>query len=269
MNNKRNIKWVALVVIFAIVCNFQSLAWGKTGHRAIAEIGWHQLDKQTKRKIKALLGDDYLPLYSNYADEVRSEKENPLSNVPHYVNMPFDVDYESSEKSENGDLVTILNEMVSTIKNEGASKKEKAVALKFIIHLVADAHQPMHVGLAEDLGGNRVDVKWFGRETNLHRVWDGDIIDFTNLSYTELARFVGIPAPSDFNTLSNISVVDWINETQTYTKLIYDNLGDKDYGYAYNYKFSPLVMQQIQKAGYRLGFFLNDLMSEVKLKDLK
>lgn len=262
-------KWIVLVLIFAVVINFQALGWGNTGHRAIAEIGWHQLDKQTKRKIQMLLGDNYLPLYANYADNVRSEKDNPLADLPHYVNMPLDVTYEASQKSEDGDLVTVMTDMVNTLKSKSSTKDEKIVALKFIIHLVGDAHQPMHVGLVDDLGGNRIDVKWFGEETNLHRLWDSDLVDFTQLSYTELARFAGTPESSEIKSLSNTSIVDWINETHTYTKMIYDNLGDKDYGYDYSYMFNPVVFKQIQKAGYRLGNFLNEVMKELSIDDLK
>ncbi len=269
MSNTIKLKSGALVLIFAVVFNFQSLAWGNTGHRAIAEIANQQIDKSTKKKIAALLGDSYLPIYANYADNVRSEHDNPLAHVPHYVNMPMEQTYEKAEKSDRGDLITVMNDMVSTLKDKNSSKEDKAVAIKFIIHLVADAHQPMHVGLAEDLGGNRVDVKWFHKETNLHRVWDSDIINSINLSYIELARFADSPKPEDLAEYKNISVVDWVDETHTYTKLIYDNLGDKDYSYEYLYQFSPLVYQQIQKAGYRLAYFLEDVLKDVKLRDLK
>ena len=269
MDKTRKIKWVVLVLIFAMACNLQVLAWGKTGHRAIAEIGWQQLNRQAKHKIKVLLGDSYLPLYANYADEVRSEKDNPMGKLPHYADMPLDVTYENSQKSKDGDLVTVMTDMVNTLKSKSATKEKKAVALKFIIHLVGDAHQPMHVGLPEDLGGNKVEVKWFGEKTNLHHVWDEDLINFSELSYTELARFAGTPELSELKSLRDTSVVDWIDETHTYTKMIYDNLGDKDYSYDYYHKFYPVVLKQIQKGGYRLGNYLNELMKELSLKDLK
>jgi len=269
MNTSKNLKWASLVVVLLMAFDFQSFAWGKTGHRAIAEIGWQQLNRPTRKKIKALLGDDYLPLYANYADEVRSERENPLAHLPHYVNMPLDVRYENAEKNTRGDLVTVMADMVSTLKDKTASKADRAVALKFIIHLVADAHQPMHVGLAEDLGGNKVEVKWFGHETNLHRLWDSDLIESSRLSYTELARFAGTPQKSERRSLRNTSVVDWVNETQTYTQIIYDNLGDKDYSYAYYHQFYPVTKQQIQKAGYRLAAMLNEVMKEIRMRDLK
>jgi hypothetical protein len=269
MKKVQNLKRFLLVFVVSVSFNLEALSWGNTGHRAVAEIANQHISKSTKKKIEALLGDSYLPLYGTYADDVRSERDNPLSRVPHYVNMPFEETYSSAEKNENGDLVTVMNDMIRTLKDQNSSKEEKAVALKFIIHFVADAHQPMHVGLAEDLGGNRVDVKWFNKSTNLHRVWDSDIINSINLSYTELARFADSPKPENLEELQNISVVDWIDETHQYTKLIYDNLGDREYSYDYFHKFSPLVMQQIQKAGYRLAYMLNDLMQDVKLKDLK
>ncbi len=253
------------LVIFSLImfCNLNAGAWGKTGHRAIAEIAYQQLDKNAKKKIQALLGDDYLPLYATYADDIRSERENPLGRLPHYVNMGFDESYESAVKSEDGDLVSVLNKMVETLKDSKASHEDKAVALKFIIHLVGDAHQPMHVGLKEDLGGNKVDVTWFGEKTNLHYLWDEDMIDYSHLSYTELARFAGEPASDELKELYSASVVDWINETHECTKLIYDNLGDQNYGYAYYYQFSPVFTKQIQRAGFRLGHFLNQLMKDI------
>ena len=269
MKKLQKIQGFLLAIILTLSLNLEALGWGANGHRAIAEIANHQLDRSTKKKIEALLGDSYLPLYGTYADDVRSERDNPLSRVPHYVNMPFEDSYETAEKNEQGDLVTVMNDMISTLKDKNSTKEEKAVALKFLIHLVADAHQPMHVGLAEDLGGNRVDVKWFGKETNLHRVWDTNIIESTFLSYMELARFAESAEVDSSKDKTNTSIVDWINETHEYTKLIYDNLGDRNYGYDYFHQFEPLVMQQINVAGYRLGNFLNEVLKDVKLSELK
>ncbi|HPF53009.1 MAG TPA: S1/P1 nuclease, partial [Draconibacterium sp.] len=93
-----------------------------------------------------------------------------------------------------------------------------------------------------------------------HYLWDEDMIDYSRLSYTELARFAGEPSAKELKMLYNSSVVNWIDETRQYTKLIYDNLGDKDYGYEYYNKFSPIFYEQIQKAGFRLGQLLNELM---------
>jgi len=49
--------------------------------------------------------------------------------------------------------------------------------LKYVVHLVADVHQPLHAGFADDRGGNRFQVQSLGRGTNLHAVWDVDLVD--------------------------------------------------------------------------------------------
>nr|WP_321451098.1 S1/P1 nuclease [uncultured Carboxylicivirga sp.] len=256
----KNLKQFILLLSVVMFSAQYAGAWGSTGHRAIAEIAYGQLTDVTKSKIKEILGDDYLPLFANWADEIRSDNDNPYNKLPHYVNMPLDQTYEQAVKNTDGDLVTVMADMVKMLRDKKSTQEEKAVALKFIIHLVGDAHQPMHVGLADDLGGNRVEVKWFWKKSNLHRVWDEDIIDYSRLSYTELARFAGAPDGKDLKDWKKLSVVDWVNETHIITKDVYDNLGDKTFKYQYNYRYSPVVYKQIQKAGYRLAILLNDLL---------
>lgn len=235
-------------------------AWGSTGHRAVAQIAWEQLTDNSKQKLKAILGDDYIPLVATWADDIRSDKQNPLGKLPHYVNMPFDQNYESSVKNPDGDLVTIFNQMVEQFKNPDSTNEQKAIALKIIIHLVGDVHQPMHIGLAEDLGGNKVEISWMGKPSNLHKLWDEELIDYSRLSYTELARFAGNPTPAESKKLKKVDIIGWVDESHELTKLIYDNLGNNSYSYEYYYQFSPVVLNQIQKAGYRLGYLLNDLL---------
>ncbi|MBS2211992.1 S1/P1 nuclease [Carboxylicivirga mesophila] len=249
-----------LLIVVSLLTAQQAGAWGSTGHRAIAEIAYGELSAEAKVRVKELLGNDYLPLYANWADEIRSEKDNPYSRLPHYVNMPLDKQYEEAVKNPQGDLVTVFNDMVQLLKDENATPEQQAIALKFIIHLVGDAHQPMHVGLPEDLGGNRVEVQWFGQKSNLHKLWDEDLIDYSRLSYTELAAFAGKPGSKQLQQWTSLPVTDWINETHEMTRVIYNNLGDKNYSFRYNHQFSPVVYEQIQKAGYRLALLLNKLL---------
>lgn len=260
---KQTILFYLLAVMFTGVFNLDANAWGGTGHRAIAQIAYDQLNKSSIKKIEAILGDAYLPLYATWPDDIRSEHDNPLAKLPHYVNMDLDKTYADAPKHEHGDIVTILNDMIATVKDPNATTEDKAVALKFIIHLVGDIHQPMHVGLAEDLGGNKVDVQWFKENSNLHKVWDENLIDNTHLSYTELARFAGKPSKAELDTLYTSSFADWVDESHVYTRDIYENLGDKKYSYEYRYKYMPVVYQQIQKAGFRLGNLLNELLKEI------
>lgn len=76
------------------------------------------------------------------------------------------------------------------MRDPTASRDDKALALKFIGHIVDDVHQSLRAGNAKDRG-NVVKVRWFGAETNLHSVWDSALIDSRNLSYIEYARWLG------------------------------------------------------------------------------
>ena len=82
---------------------------------------------------------------------------------------------------------TKISWLYSVIKDN--SDTERSIALKLLVHFIADMHQPMHCGRPNDRGGNDVKVKWFGSSTNLHHVWDSDLINYTKLSYSELAIF--------------------------------------------------------------------------------
>jgi hypothetical protein len=219
-----------ITILLLITSALQAWAWGKTGHRAIAEIAYQQLTPTAKLKIATLLGDNYLPLYATWADDIRSDPANPLSKAHHYANMELDESYEQSNPKDD-DIVHLLNQMIDKVDNQDTPAEDKVIALKFIIHLVGDIHQPLHLGTAEDLGGNLIDVKWFDEETNLHKLWDDDLIDFSRLSYTELARFAGTPGENERNDILNKSVVQWIDETHEQTRMIYQNIGNKDYNY--------------------------------------
>ena len=74
-----------------------------------------------------------------------------------------------------------------TLRTPTASLADKQLALRFVVHLVGDLHQPLHVGKCCDKGGNDVKVTWFGKPTNLHAVWDLALVDDEQLSFTELA----------------------------------------------------------------------------------
>lgn len=254
------IKGFCIVLILSLVISQKAMAWGATGHRAIATVAYEHLDKKVKANIKTLLGDDFIPYFSNWADEVRSIEGHQFAELRHYVNMPFGVKYQDSDKHQDGDIVTILNEMVSQLKDENSTKEEKADALKIIIHLMGDIHQPMHVGLEEDLGGNLIEVKWFGKPTNLHRLWDEGIIEHSQLSYTELAHFSQIEAKLKGEDVSDANFVECVDETRKITKQIYNKLGDKNFGYAYYREQMPIVLNQVNKAGIRLAYMLNKVL---------
>jgi hypothetical protein len=128
----------------------------------------------------------------------------------------------------------------------------------FLVHFVGDIHQPLHVGLGPDRGGNGVKVMWFRADSNLHRVWDSDMIDDKNLSYTELANWVSTASATDIVKWKKSSVRDWAKESVNYRKQVYD-YGDGKMGYQYSYKYFHIVKLRLHQSGVRLAAVLNEI----------
>jgi hypothetical protein len=68
-------------------------------------------------------------------------------------------------------------ETQSGVLSSSASDTDRLQAVKYLVHLVADLHQPLHAAFADDRGGNRYQVQAFGTGTNLHAVWDVGLIE--------------------------------------------------------------------------------------------
>jgi hypothetical protein len=103
------------------------------------------------------------------------------------VNYPFDKSYRESVKNPNGDIIMGIDTCIKKLKSKETSIEDQEFYLKFLIHLMGDLHQPLHVALADDKGGNDFQVRWFSDGSNLHRVWDSNMIDSYKMSYTEIA----------------------------------------------------------------------------------
>ena len=174
--------------------------------------------------------------------------------------MPFGIKYEDSEKNPKGDLVSGIEKCKAVILDENSSEEDKVFYLKLLVHLMGDLHQPMHVGRAEDKGGNAIKVKWFYKGTNLHRVWDSDMINHYQMTYTEIAENAAIISKTQVKLLQKGTIADWANETQTFAIKVYATAEAEDnLGYNYMYENFRLVRSQLQKGGIRLAKVLNDL----------
>jgi len=255
----------SIYILLAFLITFSPLKatnpdWGATGHRTVGEIAENYLKGKTKRKIKELLNGQSLALVSTFGDDIKSDRRYNEFYSWHYVNMPFGVKYEDAEKNPKGDLVTGIEKCKAVILDEKVSKEDKVFYIKMLVHLIGDLHQPMHVGRKDDKGGNTIQVQWFNNGTNLHRVWDSNMINHFNMTYTELAENVNEISKKQVKFLQQGTISDWANETQTFAVKVYASaeIGDK-LGYKYMYDNFGLVRSQLQKGGIRLAKVLNDL----------
>lgn len=254
---------IIYVLIALFVFNFNASAgeiWGPTGHRVVGEIAKDYLKPRTKRKLKKLLNQKSLAFLSTYADEIKSDRRFNEFYTWHYVNIPLDDDYDASKRNPKGDLVSGIEKCIEVIKDEKSSKEDKAFYLKMLIHFIGDLHQPLHVGLAEDKGGNDFKVKWHYDDTNLHAVWDYKMIDTYDMSYKELAENADKLSKEQIKAIQKGSVVDWVNEVHELTRDVYKSAEQgENLRYRYSYRYMNKLRSQLQIGGIRLAKILNDL----------
>jgi hypothetical protein len=204
------------------------------------------------------LGQQSLAMVSTWMDEIKSDSTYDYANDWHWVTIETGKTYEESPKNTNGDVVAAIERIISDLKSHKLSREREVEALKMLVHLVGDVHQPLHVGCCDDQGGNKVRVKWFRTESNLHRVWDSDMIDDTKLSFTELAQSLVMPGKTTVAKLQKANVREWAKESMSYRPQVYD-VKDGNLGYKYSYQYFYIVRERLTQAGIRLAGVLNDV----------
>ncbi len=237
----------------------QLYAWGTTGHRVVGEVAQQHLSKKTKKKLAVLLQNQTLADVSNWMDDIKSDKSYNHMYDWHWVTIPNGKSYEESEKSEKGDIVATIERCISELKKGGLPQEQEVMNIKILAHLIGDIHQPFHVGTGEDKGGNDVKVKWFGKNSNLHRVWDSEMIDSKKYSYTELANKINRYDKATIQQLQNSKPRDWAKEAMALREQIYKTGNVERMGYRYMYDNYSTVERQLGWAGIRLAGVLNSI----------
>jgi hypothetical protein len=254
---------VFLLLLLIPMLSFGNSLWGKKGHRVTGHIAEKHLTKKARKAIKELLDGHSLAFVSTYADEIKSDRQYSSYTPWHYVNYPLDKTYNTSEKSEFGDLVTAITECKNVLLDDNASKRDKVFHLKLLVHFVGDLHQPMHAGRGADRGGNDIQVQWFNEGTNLHRLWDTNLLETYGMSFYELGDELDRSTTKrERKKIQQGDVVSWLEESHVWAKEIYNSVevGER-LSYEYAYQYNTVVFERLRKGGFRLAKVLNDIFS--------
>ncbi len=240
----------------------QCLAWGKKGHDVTACIAEHHLTAKAKACVTAALDGRSMVYWANWLDDA----SNNIAGYEHTKSWHYkDVDEgktpDTQTPAKDGDVVRAINEQAARLRTHSLSHEEEAMALKMIIHFVGDMHQPMHMGHVTDLGGNQWKVKYFGRETNLHSVWDTNLIDGVhNWSYSEWQQQIDLCSPAEVDSISAGTPDDWSHQTFKLATMVYESTPQgSNISYAYLVKMRPVIEQQLVTGGLRLAALLNSI----------
>lgn len=250
------------LLAFALLVAQYAFSWGVTGHRIIGEIAQDHLTKKAKKELRKLIGKETLAWWSNWPDFIKSDSTWNHASPWHYVDLPGHMEkekfIEELKKLPGKNLYSQIPTMLAELKNRSLPVEKRRVALYFLIHLIGDLHQPLHVGRDEDAGGNKIVVYWFDKKTNLHTLWDSMLIEFQQYSYTEYAKLLNIADENRVKAWQSGSLEDWFYESHVMSDSIYDATpNDSKLSYKYNYQFQKIVEEQLLKGGVRLATLLN------------
>jgi len=248
-----------LLVLSLVVIVTQAVSWGLTGHRVVGQIAEDHLTRKAKKQLKKIMGDESLSDAANWMDFIRSDHSYDYMVTWHYVTIPDGETYATATRNPKGDLIWAINHFSAQLRTDTLTRDEARFAVRCLTHLVGDLHQPLHVGNGKDKGGNDVKINWFWKSSNLHRVWDSQMIDDQLLSYTEWVKKLDHLNKEEIAALQSGTVVDWATESMAMRTSVYDFGDQKNLTYAYNFRHQKQVERQLLKAGIRLAGLFNNI----------
>lgn len=255
-----------LIAMLLLCLPGKAWAWGPAGHRIVGQLAEARLHPAALAQVRRLLADEQdasLAGVSNWADDLRATG-SPLGRATsrwHFVNFQGgDCGYVPARDCPDGNcVVAAISRNFLVLADRSRPDAEREVALKFLVHLVADVHQPLHATARDDRGGGLYQVSYHGLGRNLHWVWDSLILEQRNLSDADYVRMLGQqPALApDPTRRSDRPAVDWavescalVDAAQLYPR---GHLIDEAYVTAHR----ALVDQRLRQAGSRLADMLN------------
>jgi hypothetical protein len=272
---------VAALGLFLI--SSHSWAWGALGHSIVGEVAAQRMNPETKAYVAGLMGLEPVAFTATWADAVRDDDlfghdtgtydqdkkdkdDNNFSDY-HFVDIPTGFTYDSKPVKDVKDSFGALNGAIQILEAPKSqfSKQAKMIALRYIVHLVGDIHQPLHVGNGYDIGANFCSVYWKQDKfpVNLHQVWDGmivsevgnQLIDTNNpkakpvLYYPDFIAAFKAKRASKFNQdkpqdTSVTAIKNWLNETAAVreTSIYPDTDAIKAFPVNEKYKHRPYCM---------------------------
>ena len=255
-----------LLGVFLFYAPLHSMAWGTQGHRICGQIAYSYLTPNAKKAVDGILGNESLALASNWADFIKSDSAYNYLYTWHFIDFdkvytyPEMVDYLNHDTKT--DAYTKIVFLKKELQSKTISKENKLLYLRMLAHIIEDIHQPMHTAHADDKGGNDFKINWFSTPTNLHSLWDSQLIDFQQLSYTEYTAAINHATMAQRNSWQKDPISKWIFESNQIAETLYTEIKPGEtLNYKYNFKHITTLNQQLLKAGVRLAGMLNAIFS--------
>lgn len=239
------------------VCS-PALAWGNVAHRAIVNLVEERLTPEAAKEVQRLLALENATKLSEvvmWADMIRRQE---IPGTPdHDVPIPFEAEgYDAERDCQKLCIVKGIPLYLEKLADKTKSDAERLEALKYVIHLVGDIHQPLHT--SQD-GGSQL-VNWDGKIVYLHILWDVTVLSATYPNPDVLAPAIA----KRLRPMSDCGTADqWANEGHKIEQaFVYPALGSEraqpiPISAEYASKTLPIVEERLALATMRLSCMLN------------
>jgi len=278
-----------LAALMAIFLPKRADAWGNDGHRVVGEIAWHYLTPDAEQGVRRLLVDkDFATLAATatWADTyARGKPRYDFAKRLHYVNVPATAERYQELHCRNKCVVSGIRHYSRVLKDHRRSSDDHVEALRFLSHFVGDLHQPLHVAHPDNVGGNKTEVVFLGREQNAHWVWDTGIVtqmvraaapgtdderevdgDWPQQPWRWLAYQARVSIdPAHATRWADLDPAAWATETLKIAQAHAYLTATAQLDLTYVSAKDAIVTQQLQKAGVRLATILNRVFSNERL----
>ena len=251
-------------VVVVLAGTLPVFGWGPEGHSLVSRIAETQLSPAARARIADILGPGRtLVSIASWADEAR--RTRPETAPWHYVDIPIGQAHLNFARdcAKGQCIVAKIEDLRKTVRDPAAPPDQRREALMYLVHFVADMHEPLHCSNDNDRGGNTVRVVFFERQTNLHSLWDSGLISRLppeDQLFAELSK----ESARNAKKWRKGTVTKWAEQShQSAQKVVYGALPKAPQGTPlplgadYEKKADPLVEEQLAKAGARLAAVLN------------
>lgn len=258
-------------------------AWGKEGHYMTCKIADGFLTSEALTGVKALLpswANGELAEVCSWADSQRFRYR--WSSPLHFADTPGDCKFsyarDCHDTKGNKDVCVVgaINNYTAALE-DSSSPFDPTESLMFLSHFVGDVHQPLHCGHVDDLGGNTIKVRWYRRKSNLHHVWDSDVItqamkDFFNKDQDAMIESIQLNITDDWSSeekqwetcrsKTTTCAEKYAQESAVLACDAYEGVEQDDtLGDEYYFKALPVVQKRLAQGGVRLAAILNRIFS--------
>ena len=281
-----------IVLAVALAAVSPSFGWGRVGHATVAKIAADHLTDNARKVLKEYLGDDTTVSIASDADVFRPvwvidlgfiptnpgdarvtwlkkfDFSTPLNISPVSHSVTVDKDFAALRTDNlNGAYVNNAAYYVAQYAKElkeGAATMDPAMRkrkISIIVHMLGDMHCPMHiVYLDRDpvKGGFKVTIN--GKETSLHKWWDGGIFSAEGYtSFVDVAYLADTRTEEEIREITRGDIFDWVHETAVDSWPAHQIKEGDEKDVSYSSEMRPILLKQLRNGGYRLAALLNSI----------